>query len=491
MEYQSKYLKYKNKYLELKKLIGGSLEDCTKKRISSFNEEIYELIMNRRNAKRVLSYEQRQQNQTNNFKLFNINDEHLIFHKLISDPNVFNFMNNMNTTKLESTDDVSDKFAMIPYGDNLKHIPHIQSFCYGPTIGLIEFNGDTFINNWEKIKVGDIIRIWGCIDKEQKNTHIVIEITTSDNMSISFGIFFGEEVGLLSDETYNNSSRPKILEEIKNITDRSKAVIESPDSLFHYKLFQQFNKPENIYLKIVSQGILTEGEYKKLFELIKNINPYQDLVKVSLKESKYIFDKEIFSEEEKLLLSNDEIKKLYESPNSSKALVLHLLKEQNDNITLSKYNKYEELVKKQDKINLLLSTLKNRKNIIDRNNKEFFEKKINFKRDRDLTQFSSIVRTDNTEDVIYTYYLAYSWILNDVEYCMLTGFLPDLVSKLKKKKPTTNCTKLAQDLFSDKINCKRTSGIIDPQSCKSININPNCDKEDLPNDFIEFHKSSS
>ncbi len=84
--YKNKYLKYKQKYINLKNQLGGSIQDelnkCANKHFDKFAHEIEELIKKGQNATRELSLEQ--VDEKNKIKLFNERDEYLIFRKSLS-----------------------------------------------------------------------------------------------------------------------------------------------------------------------------------------------------------------------------------------------------------------------------------------------------------------------------------------------------------------------------------------------------------------------
>jgi hypothetical protein len=508
--YKQKYIKYKQKYLELKNQSGGNiqteLDKCALKRYEKYAQDIAELIINRKDATRELSMIQEQTRNTDNFKIFNENDEKNIF-KL--SPYKSDYKNNSSNEpdrrpdlnlknlniiyenyadkeivkmgKTENTKLEVGLYALMSYGNEKKKlIPYIGSYCYAPTVGIIEMKEDMVINNWEKVEIGNIARIWGSLEKSGKIGHVILEITTNNNMNISLGVGYyggGDESKFdkLRNSTYG------IIRFLENAFHRKNAVIYSPDYILNMKLYYQYNYPNRKYLKLLSQSILTREEHEKFTDLCKKINPKKNLAHISLNESEYDFTKRYnLSGEEYDMLTDPFLIEFYGDETYRSQLQQN--KDEKNIAILQELNRYGISKEKNDMIDKLSNILKIRGKIIE----QYWEKYL-----EDINSNENIIEYDYPYTKIFTYYLSYYWTLGDVDYCTITGYLPDRYSKSHSLKPVINCTKFATDLFPNIIDCKRTvSGIIDPESCKTgIKIKENnvkCDVEDVPNEYISY-----
>jgi len=500
MDYKTKYLKYKNKYCMLKNQNGGDvkteLDKCKQKHLDKFAQDIIELIKNNKNARRELSITQEQYRKTDDdkFKIFNDREEQILFQKSISKTD---FTNNYEDLRrpphgLKQMNDVySDKiinlklnipsakevenYALIDYGkDKKKIIPKFGTYCYGPTVGIIELHNEQYINNWEKINIGDVVRIWGTLDKSGGIGHVVLEITTSDNMIISVGLGY---FGSLDDVKFDKieTSRYGIIQLLANALHRKKAVLYSPDYIFNMKIYYNYNYPKRAYIKLLSQSIITKEEHSMLFSMFSKIKPSEDLAHISVNESEYDFTK-------RYNLSADDYDILRDP---------YFMEFYNDNTYLSQLQQTSDKKTKQELEDLLqFKKLKDKNDLIENLNKiladrgaiieNYWEKYI-------IEDETTYLKPEYPYTKIYTYYLSYYWYLSDVDYCTITGYISDKYSKTKDKKPVVNCTKFVTDLFPRIIDCKRTlTGIIDPESCapKLDQTKTTCDVEDVPNEFV-------
>lgn len=508
--YKQKYIKYKQKYLELKNQSGGNiqteLDKCALKRYEKYAQDITELIINRKDASRELSMTQEQTRNTDKFKIFNKIDEEKIF-KL--NPYKSDFENNSGNEpdkrpdpdlkkinivyenyadkeivkmgKTENTKSEVGLYSLLSYGDEKnKLIPYIGSYCYAPTVGIIEMKEDMVINNWEKVEIGNIVRIWGSLEKSGKIGHVILEITTYNNMNISLGVgYYGGGIESKFDKLRNSTYG--IIKLLESAFHRKNAVIYSPDYILNMKLYYQYNYPNRKYLKLLSQSILTKDEHEKFTELCKKINPMKNLAHISLNESEYDFTKRYnLSGEEYDMLTDPFLMEYYDDKTYRSQLQQN--KDAKNIAILQELNRYRIIKEKNDMLDKLSKILKIRGKIIE----QYWEKYLG-----DINSNENIIKYDYPYTKIFTYYLSYYWTLGDVDYCTITGYLPDTYSKSHGLKPVINCTKFVTDLFPNIIDCKRTvSGIIDPESCKTgIKIKENnvkCDVEDVPNEYISY-----
>lgn len=487
MDYQSKYLKYKNKYLNLqKKLYGGTLEDCAQKRFEFYANEITELIINRKNAQRELSLEQVNNNDTTKFKIFNELDEKLIF--LNNTTSLNDYDNNFYEYEeyRRDNDTSSGRYALMNYGTNdkdeekRKFIPYVQNFCYGPTRGIIEKIGDRFIYNWEDIAPGNIVRIWGTLDKSGKIGHVILEITTSNNMNISFGVGF---YGTLDEEKIEKMARSEvtIIKLLNSVIHRKNACIYSPDYILHIKLHDQYNYPSRTYVKLLSHGVLTKEEHKNLIDLFSQIQPKKHLARITLNESEYNYSLRYkLTPEDYDILKDEALESIYLDPTLLDVFA-------KDKTLMKDFERYKKIKHKDESLTKIIDATNKRDVIISKNYDDFFTGFFEEPKTRDLGDITASFTEDRK---LFTYNLSYYWQLPDVDYCTLTGFLPEMYSKYHGLKSVVNCTKFVADLFPRIINCTRLeSGIIDPQKCEPKNINKNCDKEDVPNDYLDYIKN--
>jgi len=500
MDYKTKYFKYKNKYHKLKEQRGGDiktvLDNCKQKHLEKYAQDIIELIKNNKNAKRELSIKQEQDLKTDKdrFKIFNDRDEQIIFQKslpktdftnnyeaLYRPPQGLKQMNDAysdniikSNLNIPSAKEV-ENYALIDYSkDEKKIIPNFGSYCYGPTVGIIELRDEQYINNWEKINIGDIVRIWGTLEKSGTIGHVVLEITTSDNMIISVGVGY---FGSLDDVKFDKieSSRYGIIQLLSNVLNRKKAVLYSPDYIFNMKIYYNYNYPNRSYIKLLSQSIITKDEHSMLFTMFSKIKPSEDLAHITVNESEYDFTKRYnLSAEDYDILRDSYFMEFYNDKT-----YLSQLQQTSDKKTkqeLEDLLKFKKLKEKNDLIENFNKILAERGAIIEKYwNKYILEDKITH------------LKPKYPYTKIYTYYLSYYWYLSDVDYCTLTGYISDKYSKTKGKKPVVNCTKFVTDLFPRIIDCKRTlTGIIDPESCIPIldQTKTTCDVEDVPNEFV-------
>jgi hypothetical protein len=430
-----------------------------------------------------------------NYLLHKNRDEQIIFKKSMSKtdftnnyedlhrpPSGLTQMNDTYSTKIinsklniPSAKEV-ENYVLIDYSkDKKKIVPNFGSYCYGPTVGIIELRDEQYINNWEKINVGDVVRIWGTLDKSGKIGHVVLEITTSDNMIISLGLGY---FGSLDDVKFDKieSSRYGIIQLLANALHRKKAVIYSPDYIFNMKIYYNYNYPKRAYVKLLSQSIITKEEHSMLFTMFSKIKPSEDLAHISVNESEYDFTKRYnLSPEDYDILRDPYFMEFY-----------------NDKTYLSQLQQTDDKKTKEELQDLLkFKGLKEKNDLIDNLNKIFAERGAiidQYWNKYILENETPHLKPDYPYTKIYTYYLSYYWYLSDVDYCTITGYMSDKYSKIKSKRPVVNCTKFVTDLFPRIINCNRTlTGIIDPESCTPVldEKKTSCIVEDLPNEYID------
>jgi hypothetical protein len=510
--YKNKYLKYKQKYINLKNQLGGSIQDelnkCANKHFDKFAYEIEELIKKGQNATRELSLEQ--VDEKNKIKLFNERDEYLIFRKLLSNidyENNFddiigsrrpfkglNELNKIYDLKLSKYD--VQNYALMDYGKNKegntikKVIPYFGSFCYGPSVGIIELykeqteikqpedvqsDKNIFIKNYNKIIPGNLVRIWGTLDKSGTIGHVVLEITTSDNMRISLGVgYYGNQDDIKFEKL--EQSKYGIIQLLSNVLHRKNAVIYSPDYIFNMKAYYQYNYPNRQYLKLLSQSILTKEEHSELFKMLDKINPEKNLEYIAINESEYDFTKRYnLSSDDYYILRDQYLREFYnDDAYKSQLEKTHDSRTINE---LKELKEFESIKQQNDLVEKLGGILLNNGKIIE----QYWEKFLSYNENN--------IKPEYPYTKIFTYYLSYYWKLDDVDYCTITGYVADKYSKSKERKPVINCTKFVTDFFQPRIiDCKRfASGIIDPSTCKP-NLKTEqtkCDVEDVPNDYIE------
>lgn len=500
MDYKTKYLKYKNKYCMLKNQNGGDvkteLDNCKLKHLDKFAQDIDELIKNNKNAKRELSVSQEQHRKTDadRFKIYNERDEQILFQKSLPNTDFTNnyedlhrppqglrqmneiYNENISKSKLNipSTKEV-ETYALMEYGkDKKKIIPHFGAYCYGPTVGIIEIHNDSYINNWEKINVGDVVRIWGTLDKSGTIGHVVLEITTSENMIISVGLGY---YGSLDDVKIDKieTSRYGIIQLLANALHRKKAVLYSPDYIFNMKIYYNYNYPKRSYVKLLSQSIISKEEHSMLFTMFSKIKPSEDLAHITVNESEYDFTKRYnLSAEDYDILRDPYYMEFY-----------------NDKTYISQLQQTEDKKTKQELEDLIqFKKLKEKNDLIENLNKTLAERGVIIEKywNKYILEEETIhIKPEYPYTKIYTYYLSYYWYLSDVDYCTITGYISDKYSKTKGKKPVVNCTKFVTDLFPRIIDCTKTGlGIIDPASCsaKIDQTKTTCVVEDMPNEYI-------
>jgi hypothetical protein len=373
-------------------------------------------------------------------------------------------------------------YALMDYGKNKdgndikKVIPYVGSFCYGPSVGIIELDKNIFINNYEKIQVGNIVRIWGTLDKSGTIGHVVLEITTSDNMIISLGVgYYGEQNNIKFEKL--ESSKYGIIQLITNALHRKNAVIYSPDYIFNMKLYYQYNYPNRNYLKLLSQSILTKGEHALLFDMLSKINPEKDLAHITLNESEYDFTKRYnISADDYDILRDSYLREFYNDDVYKSQLAS--IQEKRTINELKELIEFKVIKEKNDLVEELGEILLNNGRITEQYWNTF------------LSYSENNIKPEYYYTKIFTYNLSYYWKLGDVDYCTITGYVADKYSENKEKKPVINCTKFVTDFFQPRIiDCERfASGIIDPSSCKP-NLQKDqtlCDVEDVPNEYVGY-----
>jgi hypothetical protein len=443
---------FQKKIEKYNKKIGGALETCT-------INALYNIIYNINNI-------------TTNFDNSNNNTEkEYIFNNNLENINIKNFENHVTQNYRPIKDDTK-KYAVIEIDQDdgttqNKIIPYYNTLCYAPSRGIIEYTNDGFLMNYDKINIGDIVRIWGMLELSGSISHLCAEIIISTGLSITFGMgYYGHIDGHKFD---------KLDGIIGSFIDRKISSLYSPDYLFNTKIMQQFNNPNAKYLKIISQGNLTKEQHSKLYNYFVKIDPIKDLQTLQLKTNQY----NIISNNTQTNVKDVE---LYEKEHT---IFDDLLKSTNnlDDTKFSKnVNKIEQYKNYKKKYNKIVK-------IVDKiytYNKDIYIKtgikleKLFDTGDPEQTDNAKLLFNYNSSN-IYSIYLSYYWKNPDRDYCTISGPIVSAIHNKLNKKPVTNCTAFITDFFSDIIRCVRfDSGIVDPNKCSQTNEKNECDKTGIP-----------
>ena len=437
---------------------GKNLLECTISAHKNISEKINNCLIKQPNKKHPL-----------------FNMEEFMF--VTSTSEIFYNTTNIGFNYLIAKEDgINIKFINI-YTPELDSITKITSdeHCqfFSPTKGIIEFHHDItaennvrIVNNWEKIKIGHVIRIWVLLNKNKIKSHLVAEIILDRYTSISFGISNLDEIDVKFQ-----------LYETRIAT--QEAILLSPDPMLNEQLQRQYNDPLNTYCEIVSQGIITEKSYEKLQNFFKFFNPYTNCIGVQLMHNIYDYNKRFINInkiKDKYLEIKKVIGKTYEELSNIPDLFSYDPKLKDDIIFYKKNIQYDFLFYEPENKDIY-------DNICIKSN-TINEHILNtvYTKYKDLSELYNL--KDTKYDIFNTYNLIYCWKYTEAEYFKLSGKLPDIISSNKK---LVNCTSIINWLFEDIVNCS-IGGIAHPSHCTPSNVTLKCSDNGEPNEVLEFNK---
>jgi hypothetical protein len=139
---------------------------------------------------------------------------------------------------------------------------------------IINNINNKIIKNYENIKEGDKIFIWGInihnITNKQVE-HLTVQIITQTNNNYSFGI-------IIDVKTCKNKTMIKTM---KDYLSKCKLSIHTPDNLFENKIYDKIKNPNYTKIKLIASSILTSKHINNITNIFESNNNYQSSVNLN------------------------------------------------------------------------------------------------------------------------------------------------------------------------------------------------------------------